>query len=187
MRLYIAEIQPTKLSTVGADVVRKTSTSQQNLQVCFEKMEPGSPRWRLPPPSPTDPKSPWKVHSEMYLFAHMVLFITQISVVIELQLVAFIQSKTAKQLSWLLNQIVEATWIKITELDLKVTVKHIARKPIYLFCFDYETCYIRFIARVAEKISAKFQENWPKMFCVHDNFKCSLLTASSGIHRTSFY
>lgn len=35
--------------------------------------------------------------------------ITQIIVVIELNLVAFIQNKTAKQLSWLLNQIVEAT------------------------------------------------------------------------------
>ena len=41
---------------------------------------------------------------------------------IELNLVAFIQNKIAKQLSWLLNQIVEATQIKPTELDLQVSV-----------------------------------------------------------------
>lgn len=35
--------------------------------------------------------------------------ITQIIVVIELNLVAFLQNKTAKHLSWLLNQIIEAT------------------------------------------------------------------------------
>lgn len=117
-------------------------------------------------------------------------FITQIIVVIELQLVAFIQSKTVNQLSWLLNQIVKAMWIKIKELDLKVTVKHIASKPIYLFCFDYETCYIRFIARVTGKICAKFQKTWSKMPCVHDK-QCKVLPAHSiiwhQIHRTSFY
>jgi len=48
--------------------------------------------------------------------------ITPIIVVIELNLVAFIQNKIAKQLSWLLNQIVEATQIKPTELDLQVSV-----------------------------------------------------------------
>lgn len=54
------EIQLTKCSAIGADVVGKKllNTFQQNLQVHLVEMETGSPCWRLPPPSSTDPESP---------------------------------------------------------------------------------------------------------------------------------
>lgn len=43
--------------------------------------------------------------------------ITQTGAVAALQLAALIHKKSAVQLSWLLNQTVKATWIKIAELD----------------------------------------------------------------------
>lgn len=107
MRLYIVEIQLTKISAVGADVVGKTMKSfSAEFASLFSGDGARKPLLEAPttithrskvPVSPTGRfilrRTYWHTWSS---------FITQI-IVIELQLVAFTQSKTAKQLSWLLN------------------------------------------------------------------------------------
>lgn len=102
------EIQLTKFSAVGADVVGKTMKS---FSAEFASLFSGDGARKPLLEAPTTithrskvPVSPTGRFILRHTYWHTwSSFITQIIVVIELQLVAFTQSKTVKQLSWLLN------------------------------------------------------------------------------------
>lgn len=107
MRLYIVEIPLIKFSAIGADLVGKRICKFVLWRWRQEASTEGSHHHHPQIHSPHESNS--NVHTEMYLFVHMVLCYNPNYCCDYLNLVAFIQNKTAKQLRWLLNQIVEAT------------------------------------------------------------------------------